>query len=119
MNDLYLSIAFFVMDIFVVTGIFLGITNTVIWAKAWVEDSDFKWWPSLPSGFHDMPMPLVCVLLFPIGYVVGFLWLPAILCGIGYLSLYSLRGFVRLRKKVNKTLSGKEDPNHTHEWEEK
>ena len=119
MGDLYLSVMLFIMGIFVVTSIFLGVVNMVIYWNAWINDSDFEWWPRLPGIFHGMPVPLFCLLLCPIGYAVGCLWLPAILCGIGYLSLYSLRGFVRLRKKVNKALSGKEDPNHTHEWEEK
>ena len=118
MEGLYLNVAIFIIGVFAVVSILISIINVFIWGKAWVDDSDFKWWPSLPGIIHDIPMPLFCLSLIPIGYFVGFLWLPAILCGVGYLGLYSLRGFVRLRKKVSKALENKTTENHTHEWGE-
>ena len=118
MEGLYLNVAIFIVGVFAVVSILISIINVFIWGRSYVNEVDFKWWPSLPGIIYDMPMPLFCLFLIPIGYLVGFLWLPAILCGIGYLGLYSLRGFVRFRKKVNKALENKTTENHTHEWGE-
>ena len=57
------------------------------------------------------------LLFFLFTMIVVLIW-PLVLVGlIWYGIIYILRKFVRFKKKVNKALSGKDKPDHTHEWE--
>ena len=118
MGNLYYYIGEFIMIIFMIASVLILMVNLFILGKAYIYEVDFEWWPSLPEIFTGCPMPIFCIFLMICGFFAGFLWLPAILCGIGYLGLYSLRGFVRFRKKVSKALENKTTENHTHEWGE-
>jgi hypothetical protein len=72
---------------------------------------------------HDSPedafLNTLCAILGVIGtvMVVTFLWPLALMVLIWYGIIYTLRKLVRFKKKVNKALSGKDKPDHTHEWE--
>jgi len=50
---------------------------------------------------------LISMLIWPL-VIVASIWFGVVLI---------LRKAVRFKKKVNKALSGKDKPDHTHEWE--
>jgi len=67
-------------------------------------------------SFDDAFLITLCVILAAV--VVVLLWPLALITSIWYGIIYTLRKFVRFKKKVNKALSGKDKPDHTHEWGE-
>ena len=134
MEGLYM----FVGNIILISGIslvlWLVFYNLFLLIKRWVDDAEgeyyypsfFKYIPPICISIRNHPSFIegveiffffpVFLLLWTIG--CAFLWPLAIPVALIWVSLYSLRYFVRFKKKVNKALKGKNTENHTHEWGE-
>ena len=66
------------------------------------------------DGAEFFIYPLIFIVIIGVAMLI---WPLVIIALIWYGIIYTLRKFVRFKKKVNKALSGKDKPDHTHEWE--
>jgi len=129
-GELYPMIFITIFLLFATMGIIYGLFNFSLFVKSWLYDKDvvyfapdfFKRLPlfkeplSYYSGLGVEEVAALSTILFVYGLVIGFGWPIFLLCGSVYLPLYSLRGFIRFKTKVNKAMENTDKEGHTHEY---
>jgi len=130
MGKLYAIIFITIFLLFATMGIIYGLFNFSLFVKSWLYDEDVVYFA--PDFFESLPLlkdylwdqyrlgaehvTSLSIIPFVYGLVIGFLWPIFLLCGSVYLPLYSLRGFIRFKTKVNKAMENTDKEGHTHEY---
>jgi len=135
MGELYLIISLIVFGLIMLMGITYGVFNFCLFMKSWLYDKRVTYFT--PDFFKHLPLfkePMgyyyyerrgleagdvfALSLSAPLAYAlaIGFGWPIFLLCGSVYLPLYTLRGFIRFKTKVNKAMENTDKEGHTHQY---